>query len=152
MASGTIWLMLAENLCAATDSPAAQTSIVKSLAENLLTPIPLCFALGIFCKLIHGGIKIPKELYYTISIFLLMSIGFMGGHELALAGSRRRLQAGPGDAVAGLRDARSSPTSCCDSSAGCRWPTRPALPRTTDRRRPSRLPWHRATSKGWAIR
>ncbi len=55
------------------------------LGENLLTPIPLCFALGIICKLIHGGIKIPKELYYTISIFLLMSIGFMGGHELALA-------------------------------------------------------------------
>jgi hypothetical protein len=56
-----------------------------ALGENLLTPIPLCFALGIICKLIHGGIKIPKELYYTISIFLLMSIGFMGGHELALA-------------------------------------------------------------------
>ncbi len=59
------------------------SKILHSLAENLLTPIPLCFALGIFCKIIHGGIKIPKELYYTISIFLLMSIGFMGGHELA---------------------------------------------------------------------
>lgn len=58
-------------------------NIVKPLAENLLTPIPMCFALGIFCKLIHGGIKIPKELYYSISIFLLMSIGFVGGHELA---------------------------------------------------------------------
>jgi hypothetical protein len=59
------------------------SKILHSLAENLLTPIPLCFALGIFCKLIHGGIKIPKELYYSISIFLLMSIGFIGGHELA---------------------------------------------------------------------
>jgi hypothetical protein len=58
-------------------------SILNSLAENLLSPIPMCFALGIFCKLIHGGIKIPKELYYTISIYLLMSIGFIGGHELA---------------------------------------------------------------------
>ena len=57
--------------------------ILHSLAENLLTPIPLCFALGIFCTVIHGGIKIPKELYYSISIFLLMSIGFVGGHELA---------------------------------------------------------------------
>ena len=57
--------------------------ILHSLAENLLTPIPLCFALGIFCKVIHGGIKIPKELYYSISVFLLMSIGFIGGHELA---------------------------------------------------------------------
>jgi hypothetical protein len=57
--------------------------ILHSLAENLLTPIPLCFALGIFCKVIHGGIKIPKELYYSISVYLLMSIGFIGGHELA---------------------------------------------------------------------
>jgi hypothetical protein len=39
--------------------------------------------LGIFCKLIHGGIKIPKEFYYAISIYLLMSIGIIGGHELA---------------------------------------------------------------------
>src|SRR4051812_7532299 len=59
------------------------SKIIHSLAENLLTPIPMCFALGVFCKLIHGGIKIPKELYYTISIYLLMSIGFIGGHELA---------------------------------------------------------------------
>ena len=43
----------------------------------------MCFALGVFCKLIHGGIKIPKDLYYAIAIFLLMSIGFIGGHELA---------------------------------------------------------------------
>lgn len=57
--------------------------IGKSLGENLLTPIPMCFALGIFSKLIHGGIKIPKEFYYAISIYLLMSIGLIGGHELA---------------------------------------------------------------------
>jgi uncharacterized protein len=57
--------------------------ILKSLRDNLLTPIPMCFALGIFSKLIHGGIKIPKEFYYAISIYLLMSIGIIGGHELA---------------------------------------------------------------------
>jgi hypothetical protein len=57
--------------------------IVESLERNLLTPIPLCFLLGIICTRIHGGIKIPKELYYSIAIFLLMSIGFIGGHELA---------------------------------------------------------------------
>ena len=57
--------------------------ILVSLQKNLLTPIPLCFLLGIICTRIHGGIKIPKELYYSIAIFLLMSIGFIGGHELA---------------------------------------------------------------------
>lgn len=82
MPSGILSSMFAGQLLAA--SSLAPKSIGQSLAENLLSPIPLCFALGIFCKLIHGGIKIPKELYYTISIFLLMSIGFMGGHELAL--------------------------------------------------------------------
>lgn len=59
------------------------TRIFESLTQNMLSPIPLCFALGIFAKLIHGGVKIPKELYYSIAIFLLMAIGFMGGHELA---------------------------------------------------------------------
>lgn len=59
------------------------SNILHSLGENLLTPIPMCFALGVFSKIIHGGIKIPKELYYSIAIFLLMSIGFIGGHELA---------------------------------------------------------------------
>jgi hypothetical protein len=57
-------------------------AILHALGENLLTPIPMCFALGIVCKVIHGGIKIPKEQYYSIAIFLLMSIGFIGGHEL----------------------------------------------------------------------
>jgi hypothetical protein len=57
--------------------------ILESLERNLLTPIPLCFVLGIICTRIHGGIRIPKELYLSIAIFLLMSIGFIGGHELA---------------------------------------------------------------------
>ena len=56
MSSGTILLTLAETLVAATAGPAPK-SMAESLKENLLTPIPLCFALGIFCKLIHGGIK-----------------------------------------------------------------------------------------------
>jgi uncharacterized protein len=59
------------------------SEVVQSLEKNLLTPIPLCFLLGIFSARVHGGIKIPKELYYSISIFLLMSIGFIGGHELS---------------------------------------------------------------------
>jgi len=57
--------------------------ILDSLEHNLLTPVPLCFVLGIICARIQGGIRIPKELYLAIAIFLLMSIGFVGGHELA---------------------------------------------------------------------
>ena len=87
---------------------AADSSILKDLESNLLTPIPLCFLLGIICKVIHGGIKIPKELYYTISIFLLMSIGFMGGHELCKNSKARHdhdLAARAGHALPGMLDA-----------------------------------------------
>ena len=73
---------LLPSLFAATDGDQF-SRILQSLERNLLTPIPLCFLLGIICTRIHGGIKIPKELYYTIAIFLLMSIGFIGGSELA---------------------------------------------------------------------
>ena len=54
-----------------------------SLIDNLLTPIPLFFVFGIFTKIIRGGVKVPKELYYSISIYLLVSIGLIGGQELA---------------------------------------------------------------------
>lgn len=58
-------------------------SIGLQLGKNLLSPVILCFVLGIFSKVIHGGIKIPPDLYKAISIYLLMSIGLIGGHELS---------------------------------------------------------------------
>ena len=67
----------------ATTGPEAVPGILESLERNLLTPIPLCFLLGLLCTRLRGGIKIPKELYLSIAIFLLMSIGFVGGSELA---------------------------------------------------------------------
>jgi hypothetical protein len=68
----------------ATTAAEEVTRVVISLERNLLTPIPLCFLLGMISARLHGGIKVPKELYASISIFLLMAIGFVGGHELAL--------------------------------------------------------------------
>jgi len=75
-------IVAAVPLCAVFNAEQA-ARILESLERNLLTPIPLCFVLGIVCTRIHGGIKIPKELYLSIAIFVLMSIGFIGGHELA---------------------------------------------------------------------
>ena len=90
--------------------------------------------------MIHGGIKIPKELYYSISIFLLMSIGFIGGHELAKevqrAWHRDGLAAGAGDAYFWVASLRWPRTSCCAIWAGCRSPTRPGSPLTMDRLQP----------------
>ena len=107
--------------------------ILHALGENLLTPIPLCFALGIFCKVIHGGIKIPKELYYSISIFLLMSIGFIGGHELAKEVNEHGITTIWQPALVTLVLGCVTPITAFASCAiwdACRLPTRPASPHT----------------------
>ncbi len=52
------------------------------LSNNLLSPIPLAFALGIFAKLIKSEFSLPKDLYASLSIFLLWSLGLQGGIEL----------------------------------------------------------------------
>ncbi len=47
--------------------------------------IVLFFALGIFATLIKSDLEIPDQISKALSIFLLLSIGLKGGHELGLA-------------------------------------------------------------------
>ena len=49
--------------------------------------IILFFALGIFAALIRSDLEIPDQLSKSLSIFLLLSIGLKGGHELISAES-----------------------------------------------------------------
>lgn len=56
-----------------------------SLVENLLSPLALAFALGIFAKLIKSDLALPKDLYTSLSIYLLFAIGLKGGVELSHA-------------------------------------------------------------------
>lgn len=49
---------------------------------NLLSPIPLSFALGIVARLVRSEFTLPKDIYLGISIFLLWSLGLQGGIEL----------------------------------------------------------------------
>jgi hypothetical protein len=53
------------------------------LKSNLLSPIVLAFALGIFARLIRSELALPKDLYASLSIYLLLALGLKGGVELS---------------------------------------------------------------------
>ncbi len=56
------------------------------LRANLLSPIVLAFALGAIARAVRSELRIPKELYTALSIYLLLALGLKGGVELAHAG------------------------------------------------------------------
>ncbi len=49
---------------------------------SLLNPVVLFFVLGAFAGVIKSDLRIPKDFYHTLSIYLLLSIGIKGGIEL----------------------------------------------------------------------
>ncbi len=55
----------------------------EMLKLNLLSPIVLMFALGLFAKLIRSELSLPKDLYTALSIYLLLALGLKGGVELS---------------------------------------------------------------------
>jgi len=52
---------------------------------NLLSPIMLCFALGVIATLTRSDLKFPEPVFTALTIFLMLSIGIRGGAELAHA-------------------------------------------------------------------
>lgn len=56
---------------------------IEILRANLLSPIVLAFALGIFARLVRSELTLPKDLYASLSIYLLLALGLKGGVELA---------------------------------------------------------------------
>lgn len=50
---------------------------------NLLSPLVLAFALGVVAKLIRSEFSLPRDLYVSLSIYLLFAIGLKGGVELS---------------------------------------------------------------------
>ncbi len=57
---------------------------MHALAENLLSPVVLCFALGLIARLLRSDLSIPESIYQGISIYLLLAIGLKGGAVLAV--------------------------------------------------------------------
>ena len=58
---------------------------MEALADNLLSPVVLCFALGILARLIRSDLAIPEPVYQGLSIYLLLAIGLTGGAALAVS-------------------------------------------------------------------
>jgi hypothetical protein len=56
---------------------------IKLLSSNLTNPTLLFFLLGIFATIIKSDLEIPSSTSKFISLYLLFSIGFKGGQELA---------------------------------------------------------------------
>lgn len=48
-------------------------------ADNLLTPMILCFALGLAAALARSDLSVPEAAAKAMSLYLLFSIGFKGG-------------------------------------------------------------------------
>ena len=51
--------------------------------DNLLTPMILCFALGLFASIARSELTIPEAFAKAMSIYLLFAIGFKGGVAVA---------------------------------------------------------------------
>ncbi len=49
------------------------------LQINLCSPLSLAFVLGIVSRLIRSELSIPRELYTSLSIYLLLALGLKGG-------------------------------------------------------------------------
>lgn len=60
--------------------------VVHALQANLLAPIPLFFALGLFATLIGSDLKMPEPLYVGLVLYLLAAIGLKGGAEIREVG------------------------------------------------------------------
>lgn len=60
--------------------------LIDAIRSNLLSPSVLFFALGIVAALVKSDLKFPESLYTTLTIYLLLAIGFKGGVAVSEAG------------------------------------------------------------------
>jgi hypothetical protein len=47
--------------------------------QNLISPIVLCFVLGAIARWVKSDFELPDAVYQSLSIYLLLAIGFKGG-------------------------------------------------------------------------
>lgn len=60
--------------------------ILNLAADNLLSPIVLCFALGVAASLARSDLSVPEAAAKALSIYLLFAIGFKGGVSVSAHG------------------------------------------------------------------
>jgi len=61
----------------------ARMDIASTAAQNLLSPVILFFLLGILAGVLKSSLTIPESLSKSVSLYLMMAIGFRGGVELS---------------------------------------------------------------------
>lgn len=69
------------------------SDILALATANLLTPMILCFALGLAAALARSELSVPEAAAKALSIYLLFAIGFKGGASVAAHGLDARLGA-----------------------------------------------------------
>lgn len=57
--------------------------LTSTAAQNLFSPVVLFFLLGVLAGLVKSNLTIPETLSKSISLYLMMAIGFRGGAELS---------------------------------------------------------------------
>lgn len=76
------------------------TEILTIASNNLLSPMILCFALGLAAALARSELTVPEAAAKALSIYLLFAIGFKGGAAVAAHGVDGRLLAALAGGVA----------------------------------------------------
>jgi uncharacterized protein len=61
-------------------------SFIDLALGNLISPVVLFFALGVFSSLAKSELSIPEAVAKTLALYLMMSIGFKGGVEVSKSG------------------------------------------------------------------
>lgn len=57
---------------------------MNALADNLISPVVLCFVMGIAARWVKSDLAVPEPIYQGLSIYLLLAIGLKGGSALAV--------------------------------------------------------------------
>jgi len=57
--------------------------MLEVLRINLCSPLSLAFVLGLVSRLFRSELSLPRELYASLSIYLLLALGLKGGVELS---------------------------------------------------------------------
>ena len=60
--------------------------LLEAVTANLLTPAVLFFVLGVLAAVLKTDLKLPESLYVTLTVYLLVAIGFKGGVSISEAG------------------------------------------------------------------
>lgn len=74
-------------------------SILDLAAQNLVSPIILCFVLGLGAALARSDLAFPEAIAKGMSLYLLFAIGFKGGAGVAAHGADSALLLGIGGGV-----------------------------------------------------